>query len=126
MNTDPLIKLDRMRNLLAFMLIGAFISCIPMFVFKLIPEANNDIITYMVGQLSGMALTALGWYFVNKAGQDASDARKSDNTGKLADAMRAQADATVATAAAAAAAATTGPEVATGKPGDPVHTQEEP
>lgn len=118
---ESLIKLDRMRNLLAFMLIGSFISCIPMFVFKLIPEANNDIITYMVGQLSGMALTVLGWFFVNKAGQDASDAQKSENTAKLADAMRAQADATVA----AASAGTVTQDMATGKPGDPVHTQEE-
>jgi hypothetical protein len=39
----------------------------------------------MVGQLSGMALTVLGFYFINKVGQDALDATRTANTGKLAD-----------------------------------------
>jgi len=95
---------DRFRNLLAFALIGAFIAVIPLFVYKTIPEANKDIITYMVGQLSGMALTALGFYFVNKAGQDALDNKRADNTGKLADAVVAAAAATPADQSAANAA----------------------
>jgi hypothetical protein len=78
-------QIEWMRNLLAFMLTGAFVSTIPLFVFKSIPEANEQVVTYMVGQLSGMALMALGFYFVNKVGQDAIDATRADNTGKLAD-----------------------------------------
>jgi len=76
---------DRVKNLLAFSLVGAFIALIPLFVYQTIPDGNKDIIVYMVGQLSGMALTALGFYFVNKAGQDALDAKRAENTGKLAD-----------------------------------------
>jgi hypothetical protein len=95
---------DRFRNFLAFALIGTFISVIPLFVFKTIPEPNKDIITYMVGQLSGMALTALGFYFVNKAGQDALDNKRADNTGKLADAVVAASASTPATDGAGKAA----------------------
>jgi hypothetical protein len=80
-------KTERMRNLLAFLLVGAFISVLPVFTFFVVPDKNKDIVTYMVGQLSGMATMALGFYFVNKVGQDALDATRSENTGKLADAV---------------------------------------
>jgi hypothetical protein len=71
-----------MRNLLAFLLVGAFISCFPLFALVVVPEQNKDIIVYMVGQLSGMALTALGFYFVSKVGQDALDEKRAENTGE--------------------------------------------
>ncbi len=80
-------QIEWMRNLLAFLLVGAFIGVLPLFAFKTIPESNKDVIVYMVGQLSGMALTALGFYFVNKVGQDALDATRADNTGKMAEAV---------------------------------------
>jgi hypothetical protein len=80
-------EVERMRNLLAFLLVGSFISVLPVLTFKTIPALNKDIITYMVGQLSGMATMALGFYFVNKVGQDAVDAKRVENTGKLADAV---------------------------------------
>lgn len=93
-------EIERMRNLLAFLLVGAFISCLPVFCFREIPIGNKDIVTYMVGQLSGMALTALGFYFVNKVGADAVeakrldvDAKRAENTGKMADAITATAGA---------------------------------
>ena len=86
-------KIEWMRNLLAFLLVGAFIGAAMLFTFRTIPEGNRDILTYMVGQLSGMALTALGFYFVNKVGADALDAKRADNTGKLADAVVAAAGA---------------------------------
>lgn len=82
---------DQIRNLIAFLLVGAFIAFVPLFVYKTIPEANKDIITYMVGQISGMALMALGFYYTNKVGQDALDEKRVENTGKLADAITAAA-----------------------------------
>jgi len=87
---------DDFKNLLAFALIGAFIMFIPLFVFKSIPAQNEQIIVYMVGQLSGMALTALGAYFVNRMGQDKIDAQRADNTGKALDAITATAQAATA------------------------------
>lgn len=80
-------QIESMRNLLAFLLVGAFITMLPFLLFKNIPSANEQILTYMIGQLSGMATLALGFYFVNKVGQDALDAKRSDSTGKLAEAV---------------------------------------
>jgi hypothetical protein len=78
-------QIEWMRNLLAFMVVGAFIlGGALMFIFA-IPEQNKELISYMTGQLSGMALMALGFYFIDKVGQAALDAKRSENTGKLAD-----------------------------------------
>jgi hypothetical protein len=93
MNADPLARIERIRNLLALFLVGAFVGALLAFTFKDIPDANKDIITYMVGQLSGMATLALGFYFVNKVGQDALDAAKTENSGKAFEAIAAAAKA---------------------------------
>ena len=90
---DPIARIEFMRNLLAFVLVGAFVGCMVVFTFVSLPATNKDIITYMVGQLSGMALTALGFYFVNKVGQDAIDAAKTENSAKAFDAIKATAQA---------------------------------
>jgi hypothetical protein len=84
---DALHATERMRNMLAFLLVGAFIAVIPAAMVFVIPEKNKDLVTYMVGQLSGMALMALGFYFVNKVGQDALDTKRAETTGKMADAV---------------------------------------
>ena len=85
----PIDRIEMVRNSLATLLVVAFIGAMVSFTWRVIPEANKDIITYMVGQLSGMATTALGFYFINKVGQDAIDAKRADNTGKLAEAVTA-------------------------------------
>lgn len=99
---SPIDKIETVRNALAMLLVLAFIATIPMFLFIVIPDANKEVITYMVGQLSGMALTALGFYFVNKVGQDALDAKRTENTGKALEAITATANATSAPAEEAA------------------------
>lgn len=81
-------QIEFMRNLLAFLLVGAFIGAMGAFTLLPIPKENKDILTYMVGQLSGMAITVLGFYFVSKVGQDALDAKRSDNTGKALEAIK--------------------------------------
>lgn len=96
-------QIEWMRNLLAFLLVGAFVLMIGALLFKAVPEGNADIITYMLGQLSGMALTALGFYFVNKVGQDALDAKRTENTGKALEAIKATAVASAPPDAATAA-----------------------
>lgn len=80
-------QIERTRNVLAFLLVASFILVIPAAMIVVIPEPNRDLITYMVGQLSGMALTVLGFYFINKVGADALDAKRADNTNKMADAV---------------------------------------
>jgi hypothetical protein len=86
---NPVDQIEFMRNLLAFLLVGAFIGAMGAFTAFTIPQANKDILTYMVGQLSGMAITVLGFYFVSKVGQDALDAKRSDNTGKAFETLNA-------------------------------------
>lgn len=66
------------RNLLAFSLVGAFVGGIIAFTFYAIPESNRDIITYMVGQLSGMATMALGFYYVGRNGQAVNKGTEED------------------------------------------------
>lgn len=93
MNLSPI---DKVRAYLAIFLVGAFVGSLMVFVFVGIPTDNKDIVTYMVGQLSGMTTMALGLYFSNKIGQDTLDAARSETTGKLADAVVAAATSTPA------------------------------
>lgn len=81
-------QIEWMRNLLAFMLVGAFISMLPALMIIAIPSENKDIINYIAGQLSGMATLALGFYFVNKVGQDALDAKRTENTKTALEAIK--------------------------------------
>lgn len=86
-------ELDRQRFYLAACLTIAFISAVGALFWKGIPTDNKDLVNYMLGQLSGMTTMALGLYFLNKAGQDAADDKKTENTGKMADAITAAANA---------------------------------
>lgn len=117
----PLLDADRFRNMLAFALIGAFIAVVPLFVYKTIPTENKEIIVYMVGQLSGMATTALGFYFVTKAGQEALDTKRAETTGKMAEAVVAAANASPP----GAPAPLNDPERPAGTPDDPVSITDE-
>lgn len=94
---------DRFRNALAFMLIGAFVGVIPFLIFKTIPADNKETVVYVIGQLSGMATTALAFYFTNKVGADALDAKRAETTGKAFEAVTAAATAGTPTGSGAAA-----------------------
>lgn len=85
---DALEQIEYTRNLLAFLLVGAFIGALVTFSLRGIPTSNKDILIYMVGQLSGMAQVALGFYFINKVGADALDAKRADNTGTAFQAIK--------------------------------------
>ncbi len=100
MSTHAQMWIDRTRNALAFFLIGAFVGSLVALTFRAIPSENKDLLTYMLGQLSGMALMALGFYFTKGAGQDSLDAARTENTAKLADAVKAAANAGAPAAAA--------------------------
>ena len=89
MELTPIAITERTRTRLANFLIGAFVLVIPILLFKDIPPKNEQIITYILGQLSGAALLVLGFYFVNNVGRDALDAAKTENTGKVLDAITA-------------------------------------
>lgn len=92
--TDKTIRtLDLQRMWLATGLVCAFVAALLLLFLRAIPPENKDLVTYMVGQLSGMATMALSFYFINKAGQDAADAKKTENTGRALEAITATASA---------------------------------
>ena len=93
MSRDNQRWIDQTRNKLAFFLVGAFIGAVVALTFHAIPSDNKDLLTYMLGQLSGMATVTLGFYFTKGAGQDAQDAARTENTGKALDTIKAAATA---------------------------------
>lgn len=118
MSRDTQRWIDRTRNGLAFFLIGSFVGSLVALTFRPIPADNKDLLTYMLGQLSGMALMALGYYFTKGAGQDAQDAARTENTAKALDTIK-------ATATASAPAPAEPAEVVVVNPAsDPVQTEE--
>lgn len=88
---DAIEQIEWMRNLLAFLLVGSFVGTLTILLFLPLATENEQLVTYMLGQISGMATTALGFYFVSKVGQDALDAKRTENTGKAFEAVTAAA-----------------------------------
>lgn len=79
-----------LRDWIGVGLISAFISVLFALLFKNIPDKNEQLIVYMLGQLSGFVATVVGYHYVTSVG----DVAKAENTGKMADAITAVAQAT--------------------------------
>lgn len=77
--------LDAFRDRITLFLVGSFVGALALMIFWGMPTTSKDIVTYMVGQLSGMTLMGLGYYFTKGAGEDAAAAVRSENTGKALD-----------------------------------------
>jgi hypothetical protein len=83
-----------LANVIGCALISGFLgSLIALFCIP-IPDANKDLITYMLGQLSGFAGGIVAYHYTlsasqreQEARQSALDVKRADNTGKLADAV---------------------------------------
>lgn len=76
-------------NLIGLCLIAAFIGALIMLCWRAIPPSNEQLITYMLGQLSGMALGVVSYHYAMNAGQVLNDAHKTENTGKAFEAISA-------------------------------------
>lgn len=76
---------DKFRNRLAVFVIGAFVGSLPFLIFKVIPPDNKETIVYILGQISGMATTVMGFYFVSSSTAGALDTKRADNTSKVID-----------------------------------------
>lgn len=59
-------KADMIAGTLAFVLTGAFIGAIVMLSWRSIPSSNEQLLTYMLGQLSGFVAAAVGVYFARR------------------------------------------------------------
>ncbi|WP_156313573.1 hypothetical protein [Erythrobacter sp. SG61-1L] len=71
---------DMMRAVLVLLLVGAFELALFWLFQWPIPKGNRDLVTYMLGQLSGLALAAVTFYF----GTSQSSREKSDAMARLA------------------------------------------
>lgn len=60
-------KQDIIAAIIAFALIAAFIGAIVMLSWRSFPASNEQLLTYMIGQLSGFVAMALGVYFSRRA-----------------------------------------------------------
>jgi hypothetical protein len=78
--TQPL----ALRDWIGIFLITAFICVLLALMFKNIPKANEQLIVYMLGQLSGFVATIVGYHYVTSV----QDTAKTENVGKMADAMK--------------------------------------
>jgi len=74
-----------LRDWIGIFLISAFIGVLMALLFKDIPKPNEQLIVYMLGQLSGFVGTVIGYHYVTSV----QDAAKTENTGKMADTMKA-------------------------------------
>lgn len=66
---------DAMRGFLAIALLTCFMVALFWLLQENVPEQNRDLVTYMLGQLSGLAAAAMVYYF----GTSKSSSDKNDN-----------------------------------------------
>lgn len=82
------------RDAIGIAMILAFVSMLFMLVFKSIPKSNEQLIVYMLGQLSGFVSAVVALHYVQKAGEKELDQQRVDNTSKALDAIKAAAEGT--------------------------------
>lgn len=104
-----------LANVIGCALISGFIGALFALFVVPIPKGNEQIVTYMIGQLSGFAGGIVAYHYTLTAGARELDAARTANTAKAFDAIKAAAESTPSATV----------EMATGKPNDPVHTVEE-
>lgn len=69
-----------LRDVIGVFLVIAFISTIPLLIFNGIPDANEQLIAYMLGQLSGFVAAVVAFHYVTKAGEREQEQQRVDNT----------------------------------------------
>lgn len=77
-----------LRDYIGVGLVFAFISVLVGLLFKNIPQANEQLIVYMLGQLSGFVSTVVAFHYVLNKNSEAA----TENTGKAFDALKAAAE----------------------------------
>lgn len=85
---------NRFRDVLGGVLVAAFIAVIAGLFWRVIPKDNEQLIVYMLGQLSGFVSAVVALHYVTKAGEKEQEAMRTQNTGKALDAIKAAAEST--------------------------------
>lgn len=81
------INLRMLANVIGVALISGFLGALFALFIIPIPKGNEQIVTYMIGQLSGFAGGIVAYHYTQKAGDAELDAKRTATTGKLADAV---------------------------------------
>lgn len=100
----------KLRDALGVALIGGFLGAIPMLFMKAIPAANEQLIIYMLGQLSGFAGAIVAYHYTRSAGEKELEEKRVDNTRHAFEAIT--------------AAASSPPGTPRGTPDEPISTKE--
>ncbi|MBZ9649984.1 hypothetical protein K9B33_20835 [Sphingobium sp. 3R8] len=81
------INLRMLANVIGVALISGFLGALFALFIIPIPKGNEQIVTYMIGQLSGFAGGIVAYHYTQKAGDAELDAKRTATTSKLADAV---------------------------------------
>jgi hypothetical protein len=74
-----------LANVIGCSLVFGFLGALfALFVIP-IPRGNEQIVTYMIGQLSGFAAGIVAYHYTSKAGEKELEAQRADNDAKRAD-----------------------------------------
>jgi len=98
-------NLRLLANVIGCSLVSGFLGALAALFVIPIPPENKELIIYMLGQLSGFAGGIVAYHYTSKAGEAELDATRTQNTGKLADAVTAALAATPGNGPAPAATA---------------------
>ncbi len=101
----------RLRDVIGAGMVGAFVGALFVLFWKAIPQTNEQIITYMIGQLSGFAATIIAYHY-------ATNVQSQQATANTGDAFKA-----ITETAKAAQAGTSEPDV-TLRPGETAQAEE--
>lgn len=77
------------RDMIGLFLIVAFVGAMVALLWKAIPTENEQLLSYMLGQLSGFVSGVVGFWYISKAGEKELEDKRADNTNKAFDAIRA-------------------------------------
>ena len=82
------------RDALGMFLVLAFIAAMGALLWKAIPSENEQLLAYMLGQLSGFVAGVVGYHYISKSGEKELEEQRAVNTGAAFDAIREAARAT--------------------------------
>ena len=106
------------RDVIGLTLIVGFLTATGWLLNEAIPRENEQLVAYMLGQLSGFVAGVVAYHYVSKAGEKEAEKIRAENTGKAFEAIAAAAHATPG------GDGINGEPRPAGSPDDPVHVEE--
>lgn len=73
------------KDFIGLFLTFTFTGAMVVLTWKAIPKENEQLLTYMLGQLSGFVAAVVAFHYVNKAGDHELEKQRADQTTKALD-----------------------------------------